>query len=155
MNTSNLIDRIQELKMCRKGNIVTIDGIKYFQVPINQEWRLPTISELSAMYNIENGSKIPGFSSSYYWSSTTHNNNSNYAWIVYFGNGNVSSDNKKDSSLVRCVRDIDGGLELAPISSKKLTWKKATEYAETLLVKSSDVTKIKLNKLHYETYKED
>ncbi len=73
-------------------------------------WRLPNINELKSLIVDKVAPTIDGkfdnTSSSYYWSSTSYEGSKGYAWIVYFGNGNVYYDFNKDGnySYVRCVR---------------------------------------------------
>ena len=74
-----------------------------------KDWRLPTIEELMS---IVDKSRYPTIkkefknsSSSYYWSSTTYMSYKSYAWVVYFGNGDVYNNYKDSTYYVRCVRD--------------------------------------------------
>ncbi len=74
------------------------------------DWRLPNINELKSIVDRSryNPSIVSAFtktsSSNYYWSSTTYRSYSNYAWIVYFNNGNVYNNAKSNNNFVRCVR---------------------------------------------------
>jgi Protein of unknown function (DUF1566)/Putative binding domain, N-terminal/Viral BACON domain len=75
------------------------------------DWRMPTINELSYIvnYSIPNpGPAIdtgyfPNTAASWYWSSTTYAGYTNYAWLVNFGNGYVNYNYKNDSNYVRAV----------------------------------------------------
>jgi hypothetical protein len=71
------------------------------------DWYLPSIGELYLMYiTIGQGSEnvnIGGFSSTGYWSSSEFNYN--YAWYVYFDNGDTSTSHHKPNPLrVRVIR---------------------------------------------------
>ena len=77
------------------------------------DWRLPTIKELSTLVDSSipypgptiNTDYFPNTVSSGYWSSTTHAINPYYAWIVYFSYGDVSGHDKSyDYEYVRAVR---------------------------------------------------
>ncbi len=72
------------------------------------DWRLPTIQELSSIVDSSriNPAIDPIFSAvaSYYWSSTTYAGNTDYAWCVYFGYGYVSRYYKTYYGYVRAVR---------------------------------------------------
>ena len=74
------------------------------------DWRMPTIKELSSLVNsgtynpaIDSG-YFPGCVSSYYWSSTTYAYNTYYAWRVPFVYGYGYNHYKSDSYYVRAVR---------------------------------------------------
>ena len=70
------------------------------------DWRLPTINELMSIYNNRNSIgnfHSNNFNSDRYWSSTT-SISSNYAYIVIFSDGSVSTEWKSDPCYVRCVR---------------------------------------------------
>ena len=81
------------------------------------DWRLPNINELKIIIDRtkQNPEIASGFQNTntdnpeddYYWSSTSYNGDKEYAWIVYFGNGNINiGDKEYDSNAhVRCVRD--------------------------------------------------
>jgi hypothetical protein len=70
------------------------------------DWYLPSFDELIEMYNtIGNGGpdgNIGGFSSNYYWSSSEFSDN--YAWYVYFSDGNSSFSYKFNANRVRVIR---------------------------------------------------
>jgi len=122
----------------------------------NCKWRLPTISELKSMYDIENNKGICGFAEKYYWSSTTYASSTGYAWLVYFLNGYANYYYKSNRSYVRCVRELeDGILELSQSSENKMTYYEAIEYTEDLEVADEDIIKIKLNGLLYEEIKDE
>ena len=75
-------------------------------------WRLPTIEELASLVETSapDSPKLPagnpfiGVQSSYYWSSTTYAVSADYAWPVYFYNGNVGYLDKDSDHYVLCVR---------------------------------------------------
>lgn len=73
------------------------------------DWRLPTKNELLNL--VANDRFNPAIDTSYfpntnnyYWSSSPSASNSNYAWFVYFLNGDVRPDNKFNTYTVRLVR---------------------------------------------------
>jgi hypothetical protein len=64
------------------------------------DWRLPTIYELTKMYNSR--SAIGGFGLAYYWSSTEYDASNAYDFYFYYG---VATNGVKDyTSIVRGVR---------------------------------------------------
>jgi hypothetical protein len=75
-------------------------------------WRLPSKKELvsSVDYSIPSpGPTIqknwfPNTVASFYWSSTANAYNPDYAWYVYFNDGNVKYSSKYNNYYVRCVR---------------------------------------------------
>jgi hypothetical protein len=73
-------------------------------------WRLPTIKELRSIVDDRvygpaiDTEAFPGTNSSFYWSAAADASDSGNAWLVHFGNGNVSSSNKSNTLYVRCVR---------------------------------------------------
>ena len=68
-------------------------------------WRLPTMSELNAIYESDND-----FDDDFYWTSTTgnlHNSNSTNAWCQDLNSGYQSPSIKSHNGhFVRAVRDI-------------------------------------------------
>ena len=82
------------------------------------DWRLPTIKELSEVATLCRGVsdknwfnqtcqanyKAKGFTSNYYWSSTTVAGLSSIAWLVNFSYGSQCNAYKSISYYVRCVR---------------------------------------------------
>jgi hypothetical protein len=74
------------------------------------DWRLPNREELRSL--VETGCHRPAINaiafpatvSGFYWSSTTFAPNASGAWFVYFGDGNLSTNNKGFNRLVRLVR---------------------------------------------------
>lgn len=72
-------------------------------------WRLPTVEELFCL--ADRTREAPAIDtdyfeceSSWYWSSTPYAGDSDYAWIVYFGNGDSSWNGRDDGGFVRAVR---------------------------------------------------
>lgn len=76
----------------------------------NNNWRLPTIKELTSIvdYRVRSPSidetVFPNSNSSGYWSASSVASNSANAWSVYFNNGNVYSSDKAGSNYARCMR---------------------------------------------------
>ena len=71
----------------------------------HDDWYLPSLEELSLMYNtIGQGSEnIGDFSETWYWSSSLNNENS--VWNVNFGDdGNTTTDNLVGQDLFRPIR---------------------------------------------------
>jgi PKD repeat protein len=85
-----------------------------------QDWHLPDRFELQSLIDFcsyePSADKLyfPDIYSSTYWSSTTCNNNVQSAWVVNFGSGHVSQNNKLVDCHVRAVRFSEYRL-LAPI----------------------------------------
>ena len=71
------------------------------------DWRLPTIGELSLLYNKYKAGLIGGFyKGNYcYWSSTL-SESGYYYYTCYFGDGDVSLDNTSNKNYIRAVRSI-------------------------------------------------
>ncbi|MCX5904108.1 MAG: DUF1566 domain-containing protein [Proteobacteria bacterium] len=105
------------------------------------DWRLPTIKELSTLVDSSipytgptiNTTYFPGTAASYYWSSTTYAANTTYAMTVYFNYGYVGNHVKSGSSYVRAVRGgqsnnsfVDNGDGTISDTSTGLMWQKAT-----------------------------
>jgi hypothetical protein len=78
----------------------------------HSDWRLPNVMELESLVDFStsspaiNSTYFPNTVSDYWWSATTYAipDDQYVAWIVGFGDGGVSSDNKAATYLVRCVR---------------------------------------------------
>ena len=76
----------------------------------HNDWRLPTIKELSLIVNLGtykpaiDAAYFPNTVSSYYWSSTTHAYDTGGAWDVNFYYGSDYGNNKSNAYYVRAVR---------------------------------------------------
>ncbi|MCB2181062.1 MAG: DUF1566 domain-containing protein [Desulfobulbaceae bacterium] len=74
------------------------------------DWRLPTIKELSTLVDADmvgntiDLDKFPDNQAYYYWSSSTYAASTGNAWNVYFGYGYVNYYSKLNSFYVRAVR---------------------------------------------------
>ena len=74
------------------------------------DWRLPDRNELQSLvdysrdYTCLDQTFFPWVVLSWYWTSTTCTPITRFAWIVYFGNGIVYSNDKSISFYVRAVR---------------------------------------------------
>lgn len=68
------------------------------------DWRLPTIDELAALYNLRD--KIGGFTTGVYWSSTNYSSSyPSYHYYIQFSNG-YRSDTDRGSCSARAVRTL-------------------------------------------------
>jgi hypothetical protein len=73
-------------------------------------WRMPAVKELESIADLGrvnpaiDPTYFPNTPASYFWSASAVASYSNYAWYVYFGYGNASSDNKGFTYRVRLVR---------------------------------------------------
>lgn len=78
-------------------------------------WRLPSIPELASIIDPANantngiptlptGHPFINVQSAFYWSATAFADDPMFAWVVWFGNGYVSNNNKSYSYHVWCVR---------------------------------------------------
>lgn len=78
----------------------------------HNDWRMSTVKELTTLVNSNipypgptiDTSYFPGTVSSIYWSSTTYASYTSYAWLVYFGYGDVYYYYKSYSYRMRAVR---------------------------------------------------
>jgi len=77
------------------------------------DWRLPNIRELQSIanygrYPAVDSTFFPNTNIMYYWSSTSSAYNTNYAWVIYFTNGGVHTNDsylsKTESWYLRAVR---------------------------------------------------
>jgi len=98
------------------------------------KWRLPTIDELSRMFDREKGKpKISGFNSDDYWGSTTYAYKTGVAWVVDFDNGHTDYYDKSFTFCVRCVRETEtGDLIWSESSESAMSWDKANQYCNEL-----------------------
>jgi hypothetical protein len=75
------------------------------------DWRIPNIKELQSIVDyskVEPATSVPGATAvSFYWSSTSDANTPSFAWLVYFFNGFMGSDNKS-FNLIH-ARAVQGG----------------------------------------------
>ena len=96
--------------------------------------RLPTIDELSLMFNKETGKPvIEGFTPSSYWSSTILVNGAGNAWYVSFSTGGTYySYSKTHNYYVRCVEETENGIVWLSSTDVKMNWYEAIKYAESL-----------------------
>jgi hypothetical protein len=95
--------------------------------------RLPTIDELSLMFNKETGKPvIEGFTSSFYWSSTILVNGAGNAWYVSFNGGGTYYSSKTLNYYVRCVEETENGIVWLSSTDVKMNWYEAIKYAESL-----------------------
>ena len=85
----------------------------------NFAWYMPSLAELCEVYRnceainaslakihgLENGGSYADSSlgTSWFWSSSQYSDFNKYAWLVYFGSGNVGYDLKLDNSRVCCL----------------------------------------------------
>ena len=99
-----------------------------------KKWRLPTISELHAVFNYNKGrSKIGGFLPNGYWSATKYKKHIDNVWTVDFDDGYTYSARKVYKRHVRCVRENSNGkLEWSKSSNESMTWDTACKYCEGL-----------------------
>jgi len=74
------------------------------------DWRLPNKNELASIVEDRCSSPainltiFPGTEPSWYWSSSPYTDKSDFAWSVFFSNGEVSGDYKYGAGRVRLVR---------------------------------------------------
>jgi hypothetical protein len=66
------------------------------------DWWLPSIGELTAMYLNLRQAGVGGFSADGYWSSSE--GSATDAWLQFFSSGSQSNDLKSRSNRVRPVR---------------------------------------------------
>jgi len=101
---------------CATGSATTTNWQQALQQANNStfagksDWRLPNIKELSSLVRRNcylpaiNETLFPNTPASYFWSSSPRSNYSSGAWIVHFGYGIDSSNNRNNSNRLRLVR---------------------------------------------------
>ncbi|WP_299982112.1 DUF1566 domain-containing protein [Desulfobacula sp.] len=78
----------------------------------HSDWRLPNRSELKSLFDSIydnpsiNKTVFPDAMSSGYWSSDAYADNTDYAWAVYFGDGDNYAIDKHNSRDMRAVRSV-------------------------------------------------
>jgi len=98
-NSANSMTWQQALQQAENSNFANVN-----------DWRLPNIKELSSIVELRcvdpsiNLSVFPNQPSSSVWSGSPDAADSNYAWGVYFDNGDDDYSNRSSSRLVRLVR---------------------------------------------------
>ncbi len=93
------------------------------------DWRLPTIDELMAIYNEKD--KIGNFSSDYYWSSSYNTGGSYY--IISFSNGSTyKTDYTSNRYHVRAVRSLDKKASVETLDAENIRTTSATLYAKII-----------------------
>jgi hypothetical protein len=83
-------------------NNMTWDNAVRFCLRKGNGWHLPSLEELEKLYSSR--SIIIGISNDVYWSSTEFN--AEYAWYLFFLNGNSSCYSKNYLGIVRAVRSF-------------------------------------------------
>ncbi len=122
-------------------------------------WRIPTIEELSTLINYERSvapvidSEFVSTTGTLFWSATESNQNNQYAYIIGFGAGRVSTQLKTGQADYRCVKntssprknpgkyknvltsgvyDLSTGLVWNSQTTAGKTWSDAISYCNTL-----------------------
>jgi hypothetical protein len=105
------------------------------------DWRLPTIKELSTLLDLSiyypgptiNTSFFPDTEAAVYWSSTTSASSLYNAWSVYLFDGNIGGGGKNSGGYVRAVRGeesfnnfINNGDGTVTDTSTGLMWQQST-----------------------------
>lgn len=103
---------------CNNGGAISWDDAIDYAIALNfagfLDWRLPNIKELISILEYDAAIGAPYIAeppfentvSSYYWASTTYMPNTFKAYILHFGTGYFSSDDKDmGPDYLRCVRD--------------------------------------------------
>ena len=85
-----------------------LDYCENLELAGHDDWRLPNMRELESL--VDYGRFAPAIHSIFsalsavYWSSTSSAGNRNYAWYVYFFDGDVGQEDKDMALYVRAVR---------------------------------------------------
>ncbi|ADZ69112.1 DUF1566 domain-containing protein [Polymorphum gilvum] len=69
----------------------------------HENWRLPTLAELTLLHRLQEDGVIGGLTEWWYWTSDQFH--SHAAWSKYLYDGSEEPVDKKRSLLVRCVRN--------------------------------------------------
>jgi len=129
---------------CGNGTDTTdfIDTLNTSNYGGHNDWRMPTIKELSTIMNSEinepsiNQTFFPNTASLKYWSSTTYAFINSKAWCVKFGYSGVDGEDKYNSYYVRAVchgqpelscNFIDNNDGTVTDTSTGLMWQKFTQ----------------------------
>lgn len=105
-DTNTLMTWDQANTYCSTNNLDNIEG--------HNDWHLPSKDELMSIVNYGKSPAIDltvfrSAKSSNYWTDAT---NGTDAWMVNFGNGSISTQNKGNVAYVRCLR---GYMEFSPL----------------------------------------
>jgi hypothetical protein len=102
---------------------IFVSGLNAVHFGGHADWRLPSVKELSLLFNAGSATGIAGsffpntrWSDGYYWSATEYHDDEDLAWTVFFGplGGGVGFPVKTSTQYVRAVRGQapGGGLEI-------------------------------------------
>ena len=98
-DTKDTQDKEQIWKMSKKY-------CQSLHVKDHDDWRLPTLKELTTLISATQNKKLQYSSTSEYWTINDYEEDDTNAWEIYMGTGHQFYNDKCETAHVRCVRSL-------------------------------------------------